>query len=182
MPQPRTVVNLLAAVSLSTLAVAACSGGSEQLILNQFFSASRLRDNTTLQSFARVAFEPGAQGTINSFVITAVTPEQRRPLNRRALAKAHDDAKAEDAELSSIVELSVEDQRNTIDITKYDGDLVSKEVTIAAPVRLPDGGTAQKMLVVTMQRAVLKGDEEITGRWIITRIKDTTALATTKTS
>jgi len=187
MPQPGTVVSLLAAVSLSTLTVAACSGGSEQPVLNQFFSASRLRDKTALQSFARVAFEPRLQGTINRFVITSVTPEQRKPLKGRALAQEHDAAQAEGArsELaseSSIVELSVEDQRNTIDITKYDGNLVSKKITIAAPVKLPHGGTAQKTLIVTMQRAVLKGDKEITGRWIITRIKDTTPLAATKTS
>ena len=36
----------------------------------------------------------------------------------------------------------------------------------------PSGQTAQKNYVVTMQRAVLHADKELTGRWIITAIKD----------
>ena len=49
--------------SLATLLAAAtligCSSTSEQPILNQFFTASRLRDNTTLAGFAVASFEPG---------------------------------------------------------------------------------------------------------------------------
>jgi hypothetical protein len=37
-------------------------------------------------------------------------------------------------------------------------------------------------LVVTMQRAVLKSDKTITGRWIITGVKDPSAPAGAKTS
>ncbi len=56
---------------------------------------------------------------------------------------------------------------------RHNGDLVTKEVTIAAPVKLPSGQTSQETLVITMQRAILKGDKEITGRWIITGVKET---------
>jgi hypothetical protein len=116
---------------LTTLAVVSCSNVAEQPILDRFFAASRLRDNTALQQFSTVTFEPGSQGIIASFEITAVGPE------------------------------------------RHDGDLASKEVTISAPVRLPSGQTSQKTLIVTMQRAILKGEKEITGRWIITGIKET---------
>ena len=63
-----------------------------------------------------------------------------------------------------------------------DGELVSKDVSISAPVKLPNGQTAQKNLIVTMQRAVLKGDKDITGRWIITAIRDASGSASTPRS
>ena len=56
---------------------------------------------------------------------------------------------------------------------QHNGDLVTKEVTISAPVELPSGQTSQRTFVVTMQRAIPKGDKGIAGRWIITGIKGT---------
>jgi hypothetical protein len=52
------------------------------------------------------------------------------------------------------------------------GGIVSKDVTIAAPVRLPSGQTVQKTLVVTLQRADQPTDRPATNRWIVTAIKD----------
>jgi hypothetical protein len=49
-------------------------------------------------------------------------------------------------------------------------------------VRLPDGTSADRTLVVTMQRAVLKANPEIAGKWIITAVKDATASPAAKTS
>jgi len=230
--------------SLTTLTLVACSAGAEQPILNQFFAASRLRDNTTLGGFSTVAFEPGTHGTITTFTITNVTPERRKPLALKTLAKEQDDARAEDAAFtkrkdeyanqagealervvkagragklkgkdaevqvawfklvdegvavakkvtdarrtlaaeSLVVDLSVADPRNPVDPKKYDGELVSKDVTIDAPVRTPDGQTVQKTLVVTLQRAELKGDRPITGRWIITGLKDASGSGATPRS
>jgi len=68
------------------------------------------------------------------------------------------------------------------DVSKYDGELVSKAISISAPVRLPGGQTAQKNLIITMQRAVLKGTPEITGRWIITSISDASGSPSTPRS
>ena len=56
---------------------------------------------------------------------------------------------------------------------QHNGDLVTKEVTISAPVELPSGQTSQRTFVVTMQRGIPKGDKEIAGRWIITGIRET---------
>jgi hypothetical protein len=68
-------------------------------------------------------------------------------------------------------EISTYDARRPIDIDEYDGDLVSKEVTIDAQVRKGDQVSQQRM-IVTMERAELKGpDGERNGRWIITGIK-----------
>jgi hypothetical protein len=47
---------------------------------------------------------------------------------------------------------------------RTDGELVSENVSISAPVKLPNGGTVQKDLVITMQR--------YTGQWIVTAIAD----------
>ena len=55
---------------------------------------------------------------------------------------------------------------------QHNGDLVTKEVTISAPVELPSGQTSQRTFVVTMQRGIPKGDKAIAGRWLITGIKE----------
>jgi hypothetical protein len=47
----------------------------------------------------------------------------------------------------------------------------TKDVTIAAPVVLPDGQTVQKTLVVTLQRA----SGERAGRWLVTGVRDAAA-------
>lgn len=240
----RSKLTPLLAILLTVPTVAGCSAGPEQPILDQFFTASRLRDNTTLAGFATVAFEPGTQGIVNNFSITNVTPDERKPLTLKTLAKAWDDARAEDAEFNkrkyayageagealervvkagrdgtlkgkdaevqagwfkivdegvtiakkitdarralaaqgAVVNLSVSDPRKPIDASKYDGELVSKDVTIDAPVKLPSGQTVQKTLLVTMQRAELKAEKPIVGRWIITNIRDASGAPATPRS
>jgi hypothetical protein len=39
-----------------------------------------------------------------------------------------------------------------------------------------------KTLVVTMQRAVIAGSPEVTGKWVVTGIRDTAASPATKSS
>lgn len=57
------------------------------------------------------------------------------------------------------------------DLTQAEGELISKDVSLNATVRMPDGSTTEKPLVVTMQRARLKtGSGEQLGRWIITSV------------
>jgi hypothetical protein len=51
---------------------------------------------------------------------------------------------------------------------RVEGQSLIKEVTIEAPVILPDGQTAQKTLVVTLQRSRV----ETGGRWLITAVRD----------
>jgi hypothetical protein len=247
MDRLRPRVSVLLATSLTTLfpLCAGCSGAAEQPILNQFFTASRLRDNTTLDGFSMVALDPQKQGTVTSFSITNVTPEERKALTLKSLAKAHDDAKAEDDALnarratfqkendeavqrivkagrtaklkgadadvqaswfkmldegielsrkvadarrklaieSAVVKTSVADPRNPIDVSKYEGELVSKDVTVNATLRQPNGRTGPHTFLITMQRAILKGEKgDITGRWVITSVRDAAAPAGTKSS
>ena len=96
----------------------------------------------------------------------------------RKVAEAQRKLKAE----SGMVRLSVDTPANPVDPTKRTGELASKDVTITAKVRTPDGASADRTLVVTMQRGVLQGDPPVEGKWIITGVRDATAPAGAKTS
>jgi hypothetical protein len=233
------------ALTLAAATLIGCSSTPEQPLLQQFFAASRLRDNTTLAGFAAASFEPGTDGIVTTFTITSVGAEQRTPLALKSLAKAAEDAKAADAEFTRrkdayqtenldaikrviaaerakrkippkdaavqaawsrfleegagvarkvsetkrklasetvVVDMSINNGPTHVDVTRYDGELVSKDVSIAAPVRLPSGQTAQRNYRVTLQRAVLSGDRPIAGRWIITGIRDASGSAATPRS
>jgi hypothetical protein len=58
-------------------------------------------------------------------------------------------------------------------VEELNGTLVSKDISIKAQVRGPDGGaTTEKNYVMTVQRAIVKTDKgERTGKWIITGLK-----------
>jgi hypothetical protein len=221
-------------VAIAVLLAAACSSGGEQQILSKFFDANRLRDTTTLGTFATVNFDRDKDGAVERFSIVSVSEEKRTPLKLREYSKAFQEAKAADDEftkqknayqkenqeaISRVVraeatkakvsgkdaavqatwakwrqdmavhakktseariqlnrerraaEISTYDARRPININDYDGDLVTKEVTIDAQVRKGDQVSPQKM-IVTMERAELKGSEgERVGRWIISGIK-----------
>jgi len=162
------VLNLRSAAAISWISLAAvgCSSPPEEAVLRQFFDAARLRDNTALASFATITFEPHIDGIVTEFDVTHATAERRTEFARRAVSQARDEAKAN----GLILQLSI-NIRPDVDITKYDGQLGSKDLTIEAPVKLPDGGIVQRTLIVTIQHAVLKADPEIVGRWIITDIR-----------
>ena len=70
-----------------------------------------------------------------------------------------------------VVRLSAGGVRGGIDVTNYEGQVGAKEVTIEAPVKRPDGGVVRKTMIVMVQRAVLKAEPEIAGRWIVTSIR-----------
>ena len=52
-----------------------------------------------------------------------------------------------------------------------DGQIVAKDVSISAPVRLPDGRTVLKNFVITMQRGLPGSDPNRWGGWMITAIR-----------
>jgi hypothetical protein len=231
---------LISALALACVAAACGSSAKEEAQIRQFFRASGLRDSQTLANFAAVSFDPREEGVVQSFTITNVSEERKQPLELKALAKAHDEAKAaqdefskrkreyqtaneeaidrvlkaersnaslkgKDAEVQTawtkwrtetqdyakkvseartklqaqrpVAELSVDNPRAPVDVTTVDGDMVSKDVTLNARVKLPadKGGQAvEKTLVLTMQRVIGKTPDgkDVTGRWVITRIQD----------
>lgn len=227
---------LLLAAALPLLVSTACSKPPEQAQLSQFFRAAKSRDNATLAMMSAAKFDPREQGTVDSFAITSVSPETRKPIGVKALLEAEKAAKAEEtafaakkmeyqtaniAVLEQVVKLerdpkakmtpaqqavktawdkwredstartrAVSDARAAVsrglgpteasltqpgqpafDINAFEGDLVSKDIAIAAKVKSPSGETSDKNLTITMVRASgTQGGTTREGRWIITRI------------
>lgn len=89
------------ALLTGTLAlVMGCSGGAEEQVLEDFFRAARMRDNTTLGNFATVGFDPRTDGVVQSFDVVSVSEERTRPLPLKQYAQELADARAKDEELS----------------------------------------------------------------------------------
>ena len=221
---------------LGILAAACSSTPAEQQLLNQFFRASRTRDNETLARMSAVEFDPREQGEVTGFDITGVSDERRSQLdfkslisaqqraveaeadfrrrrlefesaNRPALEaiakmerdpaaklnptqqnlkaewdkwrqdalavnKATSAAKAALTNASGPAEASLaQPGQSAFAADKFNGELVSKDVTINAEIR-KDGQTSNKTMVITIQRVegTLDGQQR-TGRPIIARIQ-----------
>jgi len=120
----------LSAILVAAAALGACSGARERALLGEFFSASRLRDNTALGRLASVRFEPTTHGIVTTFDIVAVTAERQEP----------------------------------------GSTVVSKDVSVSAPVKLPSGDVVQKTVIVTMRR-----ETGSNGDWIISAVRDAAA-------
>jgi hypothetical protein len=225
------------AVLTGTLAlVMGCSGGPEQQVLDDFFRAARMRDNTTLSNFATVSFDPRTDGVVQSFDVVDVGQERTRPLPLKQLADDLAAARAADEEFSKqkrayqndnlavidrvskaqsagrsvsgrdkavadewakwsadankhtkaisdanrqlnanrgVAELSLAREAAITDITSVDGEMVSKDLTINATVRAPDGTTSDKQMKAVLQRARVKdaSGKETAGRWILTSLE-----------
>jgi hypothetical protein len=70
---------------------AACGGGPESRVIEQYFNALRAGDNTTLTSFAAVAFDK----KVDAWKVKGATPETRSPATLPDLAKKQSDLEAE---------------------------------------------------------------------------------------
>jgi hypothetical protein len=80
----------------SALLVIGCSRPPEQQFLNQFFRASKARDNTTVGRMSAVELDPRTQGSVESFSIDNVSAETRTPLTFKPLFEAEAKAKQEE--------------------------------------------------------------------------------------
>jgi hypothetical protein len=80
------------AVALTlALAIAACGGGAEKNVVNQYFGALKAGDTGTLTSFAMVQFDKPVQ----DFSIVTVGPEAKAPAPLPELVKKQKDLEAE---------------------------------------------------------------------------------------
>lgn len=93
-----TLAVALVIAPLGILAAACSSSPPEQNLLNQFFRASRTRDNETLARMSAVEFDPREQGEVTDFEITNVSEERRRPLDFKGLIAAQQKAAEEESE------------------------------------------------------------------------------------
>lgn len=92
--------------------------------------------------------------------------EEQKEFNRK-VSEARSKLNAE----RRVADLSVVDH----DPTGFDGTEYTKEATVTATVRMPDGQSTEKTYVLTLQRVVLKdaaGGADIQGKWMITHIKE----------
>lgn len=92
-----TLAVALVVTPLSILAVA-CSSSSEQQLLNQFFRASRTRDNETLARMSAVEIDPREHGEVTDFEVTNVGEERRTPLDFKGLIAAQQKAADDEAD------------------------------------------------------------------------------------
>jgi hypothetical protein len=92
-----------------------------------------------------------------------------------AVSKKISEAQSQLSSTRPLAELSLSIPSGPLpDLTRADGEMQSKDVTIAATIRMPNGSTTEKNLVVTMQRAVVRASPaDKTGRWIFTAVKPT---------
>jgi hypothetical protein len=82
------------------------------------------------------------------------------------------DARAELSAEQGEAELSMFDQTNPIDVTQYNGELVTKDVVVSARVER-DGNETEETLTVTLQQAILTEVDDgmpREGRWVIRNI------------
>jgi len=93
----------------------------------------------------------------------------------KAMAQKVSEVRKRGSEGRQVVEISILDQRNPIDVTSYDGEMTTKEVTIVGRVKPPTGETVERTFIFTMERATLKavkdGKDQV-GRWVITGRKE----------
>jgi len=87
-------------------------------------------------------------------------------------ARAVSEARTRFDDLASLIDRSASTLRNPVDVAGAEGEMVTKEVTISAPVTMADGQTVEKTLVVTLQRAVITGEDAVEGRWIVTSVTE----------
>ena len=73
------------------LAAAACSGGAEKNVVNQYFTAVRANDTNTLTSFALVPFDK----PLEDWSIVSVGPETRQPAPLPELVQKQKDLETE---------------------------------------------------------------------------------------
>ena len=236
-PRPASLVFLVVMFGSLAGLITGCSASSaEQQLLERYFSASRMRDNTTVANIATVAFRPDEEGIVQDFTITNVTPDDTHTLRLPELSEAYEQALADEEEFGArqkeyqdanmdaiervleaereggrvarrdqevqttwnelraemtehagnlsqarealeaeqaIAGLSVFNAADPIDVTEYEGELTTREVTIEATVLSRTGQEETRSMVIMMHRAQLTGPsgDERSGRWVITSIE-----------
>ena len=102
---------LIPALLLAVVAVA-CGGGEEKTLLSKYFTASKVADNMTLANIATVAFDPVADGQMQTFSIMSVSAEKVAPLELKAkaaeLKAAVDDEKAFSVKMKAFQEANLD--------------------------------------------------------------------------
>jgi hypothetical protein len=152
-------------IVLGTVCAGACAVSSEEQVLTRFFEASRALDSTQLYGLATIAFDPRSDGSIQTFAIAQRGAEERSPLSESHREGAVRSLSATTGASADPSALSVE--------------IVTRQVTVDATVRRPDGALVPAKLSVTLERAIATGKGAVVeGRWIVTRLQPAPAART----
>lgn len=157
------------AAALLGLCLAGCAATPEEQVLVRFFAACRALDSTLLNRLATVTFNPRTDGSVQTFTVTERGSEQRAPFT---------DAQREEA-LRSFSAATGQD----LDLAGLSIEMLTKQLTLEADVRAPDGAVRPGTLVVTLQRAVGRragAGATIEGGWIVTRLLRAPAVRTSR--
>ena len=91
--------------------------------------------------------------------------------DEREYARKVSDAQNALNDESRLAQASVYDPSNPINVVDFEGELLSKEVTVSANIEM-DGGSEERTMVFSLQKVELQGEQGlIEGRWIITSIE-----------
>ena len=91
--------------------------------------------------------------------------------DEREYARKVSDAQNALNDESRLAQASVYDPSNPINVVEFEGELLSKDVTVSANIEM-DGGSEEQTMVFTLQKVELQGEAGlIEGRWIITSIE-----------
>lgn len=144
--------------TLCTLCLLACAVSSEEQVLTRFFEASRALDGTRLYRLGTVIFNPRVDGSVQTFSIAERRPDERGPLvdSRREQARR------------SLIAASGED----VDLAGKSVEMITRQITLAANLRTPDGTVRPALLLVTLERAIATvSGSVVEGQWIVTRLQ-----------
>ena len=73
----------------------------------------------------------------------------------------------------SMAEISVFDSRNPVDVSKFDGELIEKDLIVGGKLKKGEAPAADAQLHVKVARADLKNGPDgqtVSGRWIVTHV------------
>ncbi len=138
------------------------------------FSAKKMEYQTAnlavIEQVVKLERDPNAKMTPAQRTVKAAWDTWREDSSTRM--RAVSDARAAVSRGLGPTEASLtQPGQPAFDVNAFDGDLVSKDIAIAASVRSPSGQTAEKTLTITMMRASgTQGGTAREGRWIITKI------------
>ena len=91
----------------------------------------------------------------------------------RSYAQAVSDATVDLNRAVQIANASVFDPSNPIDVSSYDGDVITKDLTVTASIE-KDGSSSDRTMTLTIQQVEIRGggsDELVPSRWIITALE-----------
>jgi hypothetical protein len=145
-------------IALGTVCAIACAASPEEQVLTRFFEASRALDGTQLYRVATVTLNPRLDGSIQTFSIAERRADERAPLidSRREQARR------------SLMASGGQD----VDLTRTSIEMITRQITIDADLRTPDGTVRPAVLFVTLERAVATTRGSVVeGQWIVTRLQ-----------